>query len=111
VATIRQRNGKWQVQVRRRGHPTITRTFCLKADGVRWFKLIEVDVDRRGVPQNAPILRTLSLGDLLRRFRDEHCPLRHGCKVETVVINAFLRSELSDRRLFELSPHPAELDV
>jgi hypothetical protein len=35
------------------------------------------------------MLRSLTLGDLLRRFRDEVCPHRRGCKVETIVLNAF----------------------
>jgi integrase len=49
-------------------------------------------------------LRTLTLGDLVTRFRDEHCPHRRGGHVEIVVLNAFLRSEPAGKMLSDLTP-------
>ena len=104
MATIRQRNGKWQAQVRHRGQPTLSRTFNLRADAVRWSKQTEAEVDRLGVSPDRSILRRLSLGDLLRRFRDEVCPNRRGQSVETFTINGFLRSDLASKWLAEITP-------
>lgn len=104
MGTIRHRKGKWQVQVRHRGLPNLSRTFNLKADAIRWSKQIEVDVDRRGAGPDRSVLRGLTLADLLRRFRDTHCPHRRGGKIDAAIINAFLRTDLSEKCLSELSP-------
>lgn len=99
MATIRQRKGKWQVQIRHQGLSAQTRTFHQRADAVRWSKQTEVEMDRHGLAPDRSILRKLTLGDLLRRFRDEVCPHRRGGAVDRVILTAFLRSELADRRL------------
>jgi len=103
VATIRQRQGKWQVQVRRSGLAS-SRTFNLKADALRWANRTEAEADRHGIGPDRSILRKLSLGDLLRRFRDEVCPHRRGRSVETFTINGFLRSDLASKLLADVTP-------
>lgn len=104
MATIRKRSGKWQAQVRHRGLPTLSRTFQIKADALRWSKQTEAAVDRHGMVPDRSVLKNTSLGDLLRRFRDEVCPDRKGCEVETFLINAFLRTDLSKKPLSDLTP-------
>ena len=104
MATIRQKNGKWQALVRHRTLPTISRTFLARADAVRWSKQTEAEVDRHGIGPDRSILRRLTLGDLLRRFRDEVCPYRRGRSVETFTINGFLRSDLAGKRLADVTP-------
>lgn len=37
-ATFRKRGSKWRVQVRRTGHPTMTRSFLHKADAELWAR-------------------------------------------------------------------------
>ena len=47
MATIRQTiHGTWQVQIRRKGYPTQTRTFDKKLDGEVWARDVERDMDR-----------------------------------------------------------------
>jgi hypothetical protein len=104
VATIRQRKGKWQVQIRHQGLPAQTRTFHRRADAIRWSKQTEVEMDRHGLAPDRSVLRKLTLGDLLRRFRDEVCPHRRGGTIDSVILTAFLRSELADRRLEAVTP-------
>ena len=67
MATIRKRNGKWQVQIRRCGERIGSRTFHLKADAIAWGRLTENEIDREGVPADRRILRTLTVADLLQR--------------------------------------------
>jgi integrase len=99
VATFRHRKGKWQVQVRRRGCPTRSRTFTLKSDGVRWAKQTETQLDRNGVQTDPAALRRLTIGDLFRKFRDEMGPHRRGREIETIVINAFLQRKIANTLL------------
>ena len=83
--------------------PTISRTFALKADAVRWAKQTEAEVDREGTIPDRSILRRTTVADLFTRFRDEMCPSRPGRDNETIVINAFLRRELAHKRLADLT--------
>ena len=103
MATIRQRNGKWQVQVRRQGMPTASRTFVLKADAWKWAKQAEAEADRYGIVDRT-VLHKLTVSALFIRFRDEVCPSRKGGANGAIIINAFLRSELAARKLSDLTP-------
>ena len=38
MATIRKRNGRWQVQIRKSGTRAISRTFTLKQDALFWAR-------------------------------------------------------------------------
>jgi hypothetical protein len=75
MATIRRRKSKWQAQVRRQGHPPLSRTFHLRADAELWARQTEAELDRGGLPvdkvidqlskYDAEIFTTGHLGQLL----------------------------------------------
>ena len=48
MATIRNRNGRWHVQVRRSGSKSVNRTFTLKSDAQLWAREQEraIELDR-----------------------------------------------------------------
>lgn len=46
MASLRFRNDKWQVQVRRHGHTAQAKSFQIKADAQRWARQIEAELDR-----------------------------------------------------------------
>lgn len=45
MATIRNRNGKWQAQVRLKGHAARTKSFTSKRDADRWAGQTEAELD------------------------------------------------------------------
>lgn len=45
MASIRKHRGKWQVQVRRKGLPLISKTFTAREDALRWSRETERRVD------------------------------------------------------------------
>lgn len=96
MATIRKRGNKWQVQVRRKGCAAISRTFILRSDAQAWARETEIKADR-GEPFSVPRRgeSALSLATLVERYRDHIVPTKRGCVVETIILNAFLRSELA----------------
>jgi integrase len=104
MATIRKRGGKWQAQVRRNGE-TNSRTFIQKADAQRWASQIELEADRKGLQTDLASLTRTTVSDLLERFRDSVVPQRRGRKIETIVINAFLRHDLARVKLSNLTPN------
>ena len=46
MASIRMRDGKYQVNIRRRGYPTVTRTFTSRRAAKSWSKTTEIQMER-----------------------------------------------------------------
>lgn len=103
MATIRKRNGKFQVQVRRRGYPDLSRTFHLLRDAKEWARHIETQVDRGELAPDRRQLERETLGDLVTRYRDEIVPRKKGAEIETIILNRFLRHPICSKKLSNLS--------
>ena len=102
MANIRKRGDSWQVQVRRNGRPSLTRTFHRYSDAVQWARQGEIEADRDDLPADRSVLEQMSLADLLIRYRDSVVPKKRGRDVETCIINAFLRTPLAKSSLNSL---------
>lgn len=103
MATIRKRGTKWQVQVRRKGSPPLSRSFLHKADAQAWGRQVELQVDRGDLAPKETVLRQLTVGDLIRRYIDEVVPGKRSAKNEAAVLKAFLRHHLAHIALSELT--------
>ncbi|RWP14864.1 MAG: site-specific integrase [Mesorhizobium sp.] len=103
MATIRKRGTKWQVQIRRQEFPTISRSFLNKGDAAEWARHWEAKADRNDLPTNTKALNSISLGQLVERYRDEVVISKRGAEVETIVLNAFLREPLCRKKLSVLT--------
>ena len=104
MATLRARNGKWQVQVRRAGSPVLSRTFHHRADAQKWARQTEAQVDRVGLHPDLKVLRQTTLSQVIDRFRASEIPTRKGGANEQVVLKAFQRTKLAHLSLAELKP-------
>jgi integrase len=102
MASIRYHRGKYQVRVRRQDTRPITKTFTLRKDALEWARHMEVKADRRDLPEDTKVLQTVTLGDLVRRYRDEVTTLKKGRETETEFLNAFLRHKICVRKISEL---------
>lgn len=80
MATIIERGPRqWQAKIRRRGHPTQTRTFETKADAERWARKIESSMDD-GQFIDLSEARRVTLGQLVSRYADEVNPTLRGAE-------------------------------
>ena len=106
MATIRKFRDKWQVQVRRKGHRPLTRSFINRQDAVIWARQTEVLIDRFELPTEIDprILEETTLGDLVRKYRAEVSPTKRGGKTEQIILTAFLRHPICRKTLHELKP-------
>ena len=104
MASIRKRGRLWQVQVRRKDAPTISRSFHLKQDAETWARAMEVDADRLTLHSDPRMLQKITFGDCLTRYRDEVSINKKGHDVERWLINALLRNSLAKRSLSSLKP-------
>ena len=63
---------------------------------------MERQADRGYLPKDPKTLRHLSLGDLVRRYRDSFSIHKEGYDNECIVFGAFLKHPICTKRLSEL---------
>jgi len=102
MATIRRRNGRYHVQVRRKGFPPITGAFSRLTVARRWIASIEADIEKKTYIDYSEA-ETTTLNDLLDRYESEILPSKKGRNVERYRVRALRRHLgyccLSDRSL------------
>ena len=102
MATIRRRNNKWQVIIRKDNFKIIYKTFSLKEDAVRWARETEVKIEQ-GLYQDLTLAKTTKLKDVLIQYRDRVSVNKKGYENERYKINKIIRSDIGDKTLSELS--------
>lgn len=104
MATIRKRGSKWQVQIRREGHPPISKSFLQKSDAQLWARQTEARVERAELPESPAKLKGIRFEDVIVRYRDEVAARKQAAPIERVILDAFLRQPLAKLSLAELRP-------
>lgn len=104
MATFRKRDQSWEVQVRRQGHPSLTRTFKSKQDATIWARQVEGQLDRSDLPHRLRDAQRLTLGDLLVRYREEITPRKKSARQERCRIDRLLRHPMASIQLSKLTP-------
>jgi len=102
MATLRKRGAKWHVQVRRSGQSQ-TRSFTHKVDADAWGRKTERDIDTGDLRTAADQLGSITVGDLLRRYRDEVMIAKRSAHAEKYFIDRFLRHVIATSALARLS--------
>ena len=82
MATIRNRNGRWQVQVRRSGARSLNRTFTLKNDALIWAREQERIIELEGCVHNDRTKLLHSVSDLIERYKIEIAPTKKSYHIE-----------------------------
>ena len=77
MATLRKRGDTWHVQVRRSGQ-TRTRSFTHKTDAEVWARKTERAIDTDELRGTSERLNNITLGNLLKRYRDEVIPQKRS---------------------------------
>jgi integrase len=104
MATIRKRANTWQVQIRRKGLPALTRSFKSKSDAVVWVRHQEHALDLGDLPRNISTAKHITLGSLLERYSKQVSAKKRGAIPEQARIGVMLRHKLAKVSLAHLSP-------
>jgi len=102
MATIRKRGTKWQVQVRREGSPSVSKSFSIKDDAVRWARHQELALDRgefqpkRSVPDTTLVL-------LLERYETTITPNKRSKVSERAHILQIKRHIISEKLIMSIT--------
>jgi hypothetical protein len=76
MATFRKRGPyQWQVLVRKKGHPTQSKTFETRAAAKQWTREVEHEMDR-GIFVSRVEAESTTLRELLERYLEEVTPLK-----------------------------------
>lgn len=118
MASLRKRNDRWEVRVRRTGQPTQTKTFTLKSDAIQWARETELALER-GLLNPRPQSFSMSFQEAAERYLNEVAVYHKGGQVEqyrlrklvknlgnTKPLNAIAASDvakLKTQRLLEVS--------
>jgi len=101
MASIRQRDGKFQVRIIRKGHRALSKTFTNRGDAVKWARATEVEVERGAVWTGT---RSVTLSEAIERYRRERTPHKKGARSERYLLDAWARSKLADLPLNRIRP-------
>lgn len=104
MASIHRHRDKYQVRVRRKGSPTITKTFHKLSDAKEWANLQKQQADRGELGPDRKILETITLADLIKRYLKEVIPTKRHGETDIFGLNVILRHSIAKKRLSDLSP-------
>ncbi|MBT3031598.1 MAG: site-specific integrase [Candidatus Thiodiazotropha sp. (ex Lucina pensylvanica)] len=103
MATIRKRGNKYQVQIRKKGFPTLTQSFINKTTALTWVKKIESDIERDQFI-DCSVAQQTQISDILDRYETEIIPHKRGGSAEKPRTK-LLRTTLGHLKLQDLKPH------
>ena len=92
----------YQAIIRRQGFPSKTKTFETKSDAVKWARMIERDMDL-GMWRDTSAAESMTLGEVLTRYKKEVTPGKKSATIEITKINALLRDPICNLRMSVLS--------
>jgi prophage DNA circulation protein len=78
MATYRKRSGKWHMEIRKKFHKPISKTFALKEDAEKYAREIESKIDQGILTTYDEAGKTI-LRDLLERYRLEITAKKKRC--------------------------------
>ena len=102
MATFRKRGSKWQVLIRRKDAPHISKHFMTKEAAQEWSRETEVNIEK-GLYANTSHSQRITLRELLKEYRDRVAITKKGYRTEAYRINKIMRHKVCDSTLFKLT--------
>lgn len=103
MASIRQRGGRWQARVTRRGHLPETKTFDTKEDAAKWARGVESEIDR-GVFVSIKEAERTTLADILLRYSQEVSPTKRAAGADIHKVTWLSKTRVAKLSLANLTP-------
>ena len=103
MASIRRRGNSWQAQIRKDGHPQISRTFKRKGNADIWARQTEAQIERGELPIANRQALDLRFCELIARYRDTVSIRKQGAEIERIRLNAFLKLPFANSSLRNLT--------
>ena len=104
MAYIHKRNNRWRVGIRKKGFPSIYKSFLDLKDARKFARDVESQMERN-VFENYSGASGTTLKEILIKYRDEKTVLKKGVESETSKINLLIRHKISLNSLMRLKSH------
>lgn len=101
MATIRKQRGKWQVIIRKKDYPNISKVFIEKRTANKWAKQVETEMER-GIFEDFTKAHSIIVRDLLVKYQKEITPKKKGYREETHKLNFLIRHPVSKLSLMRM---------
>ena len=101
MATFRKRNGKWQVIVRHKSIGTVSRSFIVKTQAIKWALEQEERIERGVFGCIEP--SEIALSDLLQRYGKEITPAKRGAAIERYRLRRLINDPISSFSIDQLT--------
>ena len=103
MASIRNRNGKWQARITRKGQQPIAKSFLSRQDAERWARQVETDIDKGSY--TSQVLADKSLfKDVIERYIQEVTPTTRSVREDTFRLRALARHPIGKLNMSALTP-------
>ena len=93
MATIRKRNYKWHVQIRRKHHNSITKTFLSNMVAQKWIRETESKIDQ-GCLTKSNVYSSVTFKQLILRYMQEELVKKKSCYNETITLGRLCENSL-----------------
>ena len=103
MASIRQRNGKWEVRIRRLNNSHLGKHFKDKTDAVKWAREYESKLEK-GLYEDLSHANSISLRELLQQYRDDVSSTKRGFEEEKYKINKLCKNTIASFKLAKITP-------
>jgi integrase len=105
--TDKRRTLPWRAQIRRKGHGVMVKMFASRREAEHLASEQERTIRLTGLPHTIEGLKKHTVGEIVRRYRDEITPQK-ACRVsEATVLNKFLRHKICSKSLAYISKQDA----
>ena len=103
MASIRNRNGKWQARITRKGQQPIAKSFLTKQDAERWARQVETEIDK-GFYSNLVLADKSLFKDVIERYIQEVTLTTRSMREDTFRLRALARHPISRLKMTALTP-------
>jgi integrase len=103
MGTIITKGRSFQAQVRKKGHPSITRTFDTRKAAALWITQTEADISR-GLYVDRSVAENMTLKKLLIKYGKEVTPDKKSAAKEAYIISRLCRESIVAYSLANLPP-------
>ena len=103
MATFRNRHGKWQARVQRKGQQPVSKSFQSKDDAQRWARQVEAEIDK-GSYTNVALAERTPLKDVIERYIQEVTLQTRSMKEDRYRLGAMMRHWIGSLTMIQLTP-------
>ena len=97
----KEKRGKWRALVRR-NHRSVSKTFFNKGSATKWAREIELQIEKETY-EDFRDSASITLGQLILRYRDETTPNKKGAQTETYKLNYLSRLPIAKTKILRLT--------